>query len=162
MINREKFGEIFTESVWTFLWADSTVTVVETPQQSWITTFLSNSNANCYISGSTILLIRRHKLPELWWPEKWHLREFLPNTEHTGESVFSQVCFGQRRDCHWNASVNTRFCQLSVLLFGIQSNRRISIREHFHPSAYRPTELQLHILFLALLLLAVSQLYSLK
>ncbi|KAI9538808.1 hypothetical protein NQZ68_012463, partial [Dissostichus eleginoides] len=62
------------------------------------------------------------------------------------------------RDCRCNARVNIWFCQFSVLQFGIQSNRRISIREHFHPLAYRLTELQLCILFLALLLMP----YALK
>lgn len=37
-------------------------------------------------------------------------------------------------------------------LFGILGNRRISIREYFHLLARRPTELQLYILFLILLL----------
>lgn len=93
---------------------------------------------------------------------------FLPDTENTGSSVFSRkmrpmhrVLFVlQTRDCHWNASVNTRFCQFSLLLFGIQSNHRISIREHSYPSAYKHTKLELRILFLALLFFALSQLYS--
>lgn len=132
--------------------------------------FLSNLNANFNIKGATIPLMQQNRLLELSCPEKKRLIEkhFLPDTENIGSSVFSRkmrpmhrVLFVfQTRDCHWNASVNTRFCQFSLLLFGIQSNHRISIREHSYPSAYKHTKLELRILFLALLFFALSQLYS--
>lgn len=145
-----------------FPWVDSSDGKPSNSSESLIKSFL-NINASCHLrfnDTAEALVTRKRafgglfgKHKTLWWEGVFHEDQ---------DRAYGIVCLGQTWGRHWNASANTRFFQFSVLLFGIQSNRRISIRGRFHPSAYRPTELQLHILFLALLLFAESQLYSLK
>lgn len=56
--------------------------------------FLSNLNANYYMSGLTILLIQQCRLPEFWLlakKKKWHLRTFFAwHKTHWWQCVFQE------------------------------------------------------------------------
>lgn len=117
-------------------------------------TFLSHSNA--YYSSVFNPSVNTGWVLDLLWKKKWYLREKIVRKCFLGKS-WSHIwycLFWAERDCNWSAVYTTSFGS-SVAEFGILSSHRKGIREHFHPSAWRP-ELQLCILFQALL----SQLWA--